>query len=416
MNILGLIVEYNPFHNGHLYHLQQSIKKTTPDLIIAIMSGDFLQRGEPALVNKWSRTNMALRAGVDLVVELPYLYAVQKADIFAEGAVSRLVELGVTDICFGSEEGDISSFFDTFSWMNNRQSLIDEQLKNEMSKGKSYPKAFSDAVATLQPPDTVLDLSKPNNILGYQYVKSSFNQRTSIRMHTIKRSGSEYNDRHLSHASIASATALRHMLIKDKRPIDFLKPYVPSYALEQLSTYFSIFNKFHTWDDYFPFIQHSLISQDNCSLNQIYECEEGLENRLRKAIITSVGFDDFISKIKAKRYTRTRLQRLLVHLYLKTNKWFVKKHLGEQHPAYIRVLGMSDKGQHHLSKLKKQTTLSILTTASKSQHPVFQKDILASRLHGLPNHRTGMSFMEEYQTVPLRYHINSDTFITDRRP
>ncbi|MCR6095928.1 nucleotidyltransferase [Salipaludibacillus agaradhaerens] len=410
MKILGLIVEYNPFHNGHLYHLHQSVKKTTPDLIIAIMSGDFLQRGEPALVNKWSRTKMALRAGVDLVVELPYLYAVQKADIFAEGAVSRLAQLGVTDICFGSEEGDISPFFNTLNWMNKHQSLIDERLKTELSKGKSYPKAFSDAVIGLQPPDTVLDLSKPNNILGYHYVKSSFNQQTSIRMHTIKRSGSEYNDRDLSHASIASATALRHMLITDKRPLDFLKPYVPSYSLEQLSAYFSLYNKFHTWDDYFPFIKHALISQDNDTLNQIYECEEGLENRLKKAIITSAGFDDFISNIKAKRYTRTRLQRLLVHLYLKTNKLFVKKHLDEQQPPYIRVLGMSDKGQDHLSKLKKLTTSPIITTASKSQHPVFQKDILASRLHGIPNHQTGMSFMDEYQTGPLRYRVNSGAF------
>ncbi|UTR15204.1 nucleotidyltransferase [Salipaludibacillus sp. LMS25] len=407
MAILGLIVEYNPFHNGHLYHLQQSVKKTSPELVIAIMSGDFLQRGEPALVNKWSRTKMALQAGIDLVVELPYLHAVQKADIFAEGAVSRLAELGVTDICFGSEEGRISPFFDTINWMNKHQPLIDERLKSELSKGKSYPKAFSDAVMSLEKPDTVLNLSKPNNILGYHYVKSSLNQQTAIRMHTIKRSGSQYHDSHLSHTSIASATALRSMLITDKRPIDSLKPYVPSYTLEELSTYFSNFNKLHTWEDYFPFIQHSLISQDNCTLKYIYECEEGLENRLNRAIITSVQFDDFLSTIKAKRYTRTRLQRLLVHLYLNTTKSFVKKHLVVQRPPYIRVLGMSEKGQHHLAKLKKLTTMPIFTTASKSQHPVFEKDILASRLHGLPNHVAGMSFMEEYQTGPIRYNSGS---------
>jgi len=221
LKVLGLIVEYNPFHHGHLYHLQQSVKKSGADVVIAVMSGSFLQRGEPALVDKWSRTRMALQGGIDVVVELPYTFATQKAEIFADGAISLLESLSVTDLCFGSENGEIEPFIESVKWVKDHQELINERIKKELAKGKSFPRSFSDAYRSIQKTEHLLDLSQPNNILGFHYIQSAMKLNSSMRVHTITRIGSHYHDQQMPEKNIASATAIRKALFS-KKPLNVL--------------------------------------------------------------------------------------------------------------------------------------------------------------------------------------------------
>ncbi|WP_416151833.1 nucleotidyltransferase [Salipaludibacillus sp. HK11] len=411
MKVLGLIVEYNPFHHGHLYHLQQSVKKSQADVVIAVMSGSFLQRGEPALVDKWSRTRMALQGGVDLVVELPYIYSTQKAEIFAEGAIALLDSLSVTDICFGSEEGQIEPFIETVHWLNKNQKLININLKKELAKGKSYPRAFSDVYRSLRATNDVLDLTQPNNILGFHYVQSVMERNSSIHVHTIKRTGAHFHDQEMTGKKIASATAIRkHLNTKEGQKSD-IQSYVPEFTHAELSHYYSTKGSFHSWEDYFFYLQHKIISESSEEMKQLYECEEGLEYRIKREIIQASSFEEFIQKLKTKRYTRTRLQRLLVHLYLNTTKSFMNNALKEITPPYIRVLGMSQKGQKHLSTIKDDRSVPIITRASESDHPVLEKDIVASRLHSIIHHASGSSFMDEYRAIPIQYDKNTKEFL-----
>ncbi|WP_280769097.1 nucleotidyltransferase [Salipaludibacillus daqingensis] len=410
MKVLGLIVEYNPFHHGHLYHLQQSVKKTGADVVVAVMSGSFLQRGEPALVNKWSRTKMALQGGVDVVVELPYIHATQKAEIFADGAVALLQALSVTDLCFGSENGEIEPFKKSVQWLSDHQELVNERIKIELEKGKSYPRAFSDAYLSINETDELLDLSQPNNILGFHYVQSVIKRHSSMRLHTITRTGSHYHDQQMTDNHIASATAIRNNLLTGTTPLSTIQPFVPEYTFKELENYLATKGSFHNWEDYFIFLRYKLISESAENLKLIYECEEGLEHRLKREIIKANSFEDFIQKLKTKRYTRTRLQRLLVHLYLNTSKEFMEDSLRPQNPPYIRILGMSQNGRKYLSQTKKERSTPLFSKASESNDPIFQKDVVASRLHGVihPN----SSFMDEFQEIPIMYNEDLKQFLS----
>jgi predicted nucleotidyltransferase len=177
MKAVGVIVEYNPFHNGHAYHLQAAKETAHADLAVAVMSGNFLQRGEPALVSKWYRTKMALLSGVDIVLELPYQFATQKAETFANGAVSVLDAIGCHSLCFGSESGDISTFQQTVDYMDLHKDCLDEKIKMNIKTGVSFPKALSLSFQSMSSTENLLSLDKPNNILGFHYVKALKRQK-----------------------------------------------------------------------------------------------------------------------------------------------------------------------------------------------------------------------------------------------
>jgi len=187
MNSVGIVAEYNPFHNGHQFQVQSAKKLSQSDIAIAVMSGNFLQRGEPAIVNKWARTKMALQAGVDIVIELPYAYAVQNAEIFAYGAVLLLNSIGCRNICFGSESGDIHQFDETVQFINQNKAKYEENIRKYIKKGISYPSALSAAFKELEPGSTTIDLTQPNNILGFHYMAAGKKINSRISFHTVQR-------------------------------------------------------------------------------------------------------------------------------------------------------------------------------------------------------------------------------------
>ncbi|SDN24563.1 nucleotidyltransferase [Alkalicoccus daliensis] len=376
MRVLGLIVEYNPFHNGHKLHLDESIKKCGADITIAVMSGSFLQRGEPALVDKWTRTQMALAQGVDLVIELPYQYAVQKAEIFAQGAVASLHEMGATHICFGSEAGEIQPFYTTMDWMRMHKSKLDIKIKEHSASGKSYPRSFSEAFSELNNEPGAVDLSKPNNILGYHYTIEA--EKHGIHSATIQRTGAGHNEYFPNYtAKIASATSLRNLI--GDTGVSSIKNFVPEKTFQLLVDYQKNNRMFHTWENYYPFLQYKLLTMTPDTLKTIYECDEGLENRLLRFKYMPT-FSSFIDAVKTKRYTRTRLQRLCVHILTNSEKKTIRE-LAWKDPDFIRVLGINNSGRTHLNKIKKKLSVPLITKVKDSAGTSYIYSSSAADIH-----------------------------------
>ncbi len=379
MKAVGLIVEYNPFHNGHLYHLTQSKLQTEADVTIAVMSGSFLQRGEPAIVNKWARTEMALRGGVDLVIELPYIYSTQHAQHFAEGAVTILEALQCDYFCFGSENGSISMFVDKWREMTENEALLNEQIRTYSKQGHSYPKAVSLALKALNlSKENDIDLTKPNNILGYQYVRAAMVNQFHIKPALITRMGANYHDTQLPAGQIASATSIRQALSQENKDI---KPFMPVSTYNILQDYYRTYRTLHQWEQYYPLLQYQLLSSSPEELEQIYEVEEGIQHRLKEAALLSSSFEQFIMKVKTKRYTLTRLQRMCVHILTNSKKEKIKSLIN--YPSYIRILGFNEKGRHYLNKNKKSFGLPLISKVSSAEHPALALDIQAATIHAL---------------------------------
>ncbi|MBU8907129.1 nucleotidyltransferase [Desertibacillus haloalkaliphilus] len=411
MKSAGVIVEYNPFHNGHYYHLQQTKKVTGADIIIAVMSGYFLQRGEPALVSKWQRTKMALQGGADLVIELPYVYSTQKAEQFASGAVSILGALGTDAICFGSESGDIRQFHQLVSFMDEHKQSYEYYVQYYIKEGNSYPKAAALAFQAITQSDELLDLSQPNNILGYHYIKAIRDQRLSIKAHTIARHTAGYHDKEVTDEKIASATSIRNQL-HDQGKIATIEGVIPPFTKEHLVDYKNTYGNFHAWEDYFQFLKYRLLTMTSQQIHLIYEAEEGLENRVKQMISTSDSFSSFMKAIKTKRYTWNRLQRLCLHILTNTTKEDMQQAVSFPQAPYLRLLGMSDVGQTYLRSIKKQLDTPIVSTVSQHHHPMLTIDQKAASIYSLALSQKQQQYLhkQEYATPPIRYNKNTGAF------
>ncbi|HDX9589432.1 TPA: nucleotidyltransferase [Bacillus pseudomycoides] len=378
MKASGIVVEYNPFHNGHAYHMQQTKKLTNADIIIAVMSGPFLQRGEPALVSKWARTQMALANGVDIVVELPYAFATQKAETFANGAISILDALRVSEVCFGSESGNIEHFYNTVTLRQTEQNTFHSLIQQYSKTGMSYAKATSEAFSSLQKNITTIDISEPNNILGMHYIEAIIKQKSLMKASTITRFASHYHDETFQDERIASATSIRKQLFNNQENFSTIIPFVPKITKLFLEQYKHSYHLLHNWEHYFHFLKYKLLTMSPSQLQNIYEVEEGLEHRILSSIQEATSFTKFMEVLKTKRYTWTRLQRICTHILTNTTKEEMYKAHVEQHAQYIRLLGMSQKGQAYISAIKKQITLPLLSHAKTFQHPLLDIDRKAS--------------------------------------
>lgn len=401
MKAVGIVVEYNPFHNGHLYHVQQTRKKTKADCLIAVMSSSFTQRGEPAIAPKWERARMALAGGVDLVVELPYPFAVQTAERFAHGAVSILDALFCEQLCFGSEHGDVEAFIQTARLLIDEKERHNEKIKHYMHQGMSYAKAY--ALALYDIGHDALDISQPNNILGLHYVKAIIEQQSDIKPETIQRIVAHYHDASLpANDDIASATSIRRFLQSGHEDV---ARYVPHPTFETLQTYRHTYTTWHDWDKYFPVLKYRLLTMEVDDIRQIAEVEEGIEHRLKKAIVHATSFHDFLSAVKTKRYTWTRLQRICTHVLTNVTKKEMAKAHEKKRATYIRPLAMNETGRAYLQTVKKKTTLPIVTNVKHIQHdPVYHIEKKATQAYMciLPEPLWTEALRNEYATPPLR--------------
>ncbi|AOM12571.1 MULTISPECIES: nucleotidyltransferase [Bacillus] len=393
--------------------MQETKKLTQSDIIIAVMSGPFLQRGEPALISKWYRTKMALANGVDLVVELPYVFATQKAETFANGAISILNALRVSEICFGSEDGQIENFYNTISVQKNEEETFNCLVKQFMDAGNSYAKATSDAFSHILTSEKNIDMSQPNNILGFQYMKAILSQNSSIQAQTIKRFASHYHDETFNDQHIASATSIRKQLFSEEGSFTTIEPFLPQATTSLLANYKQNYGILHNWEQYFSFFKYKLMTMSSGDLRHIYEIEEGLEHRILSKIQNSSSFYSFMEALKTKRYTWTRLQRACTHILTNTTKEEIRSANIEQHAPYIRLLGMSQKGQTYLSKNKKKIELPILTHTKTFDHAALDIEKKANSVYFSIMHeplRTQL-LKQDITHHPIRYDETTTKFL-----
>ncbi len=379
MRVVGLVTEYNPFHNGHLYHLQKAKELTGADYSIAVMSGHFLQRGEPALLNKWTRAEMAVSCGVDLVFELPYAFSCRSAGVFAHGAVSLLAATNlVTHLCFGSELGETEPLINLAQLFLKEppeyQQLINEYLKTGLTLPSAQTKALVDYIKLN--PSTGLNpevLNNPNNILGIEYIRSLLSLQSNIIPIALQRIHSGYHDTGFSN-NFASATSIREQL---RNALDYsaLERVMPKAAYELLVNEVTRrANPAHP-QDFFSLIKYKLITSSAEELGEILDLSEGLENRLKSLMKKASGYIDLVESIKTKRYTWTRIQRVLNYIMMQYTKSTAQE-FDLAGPQYLRLLACSEQGRRLLSHMRKRVTLPVITRvapAYKKGSPVLQK-------------------------------------------
>lgn len=367
MNVLGIIAEYNPFHNGHLYHIKESKKLTGADYVVCVMSGNFIQRGEPALIDKWARAEMAVKGGVDLVIELPSVYACSSAEHFAFGSINILDRLGIIDyICFGSESGNISELDKTAEILCEESNEFKKTIKKHLDKGISFPSARQIALQNVSGLCSK-NISTSNNILGVEYLKALKKLNSGIKPFTIKRIANQYNCETLT-GEISSATSIRKALFRFllDNNTDCLEEFsktMPYFSFEIL------LNKINSYlidlKSYELIVLSFIRTKTIAELKQINEVGEGLENRIKKAAERSTSYNKLIEYLKTKRYTETRLKRIIVNILAGLTKEDFICFNSNGGPQYARVLAFNDKGRILLSAAKEHSSIPIIIKPSE---------------------------------------------------
>ena len=343
-NVIGLIVEYNPFHNGHLHHIQEIDRLFEDNIKIAVMSGDYVQRGEPSLINKFEKTKIALSQGVDIVIELPAFYSTQSAEIFAKGSINLLNKLSCNHIVFGSESNDLDKLKRIAAISLTKE--FEHSLKKFLAEGFSYPTAFSKALF-----DEKLG---SNDILALEYLKAIKAINPKIEAYCIKREKTGYYDDEKD--NFASATHIRKILLdynkKKEDKLNKIKNLVPEFSYKILEENFGVFS---CLSDFYDLIKYNII-KNHSNLKNIQDLEVGLENRLYKYSLENLKFEDFFNKVLTKRITISRLQRILLHSLFNLTETITER--VKNKVSFVKILGFSTKGQEYLNYLKKSDNYS----------------------------------------------------------
>lgn len=383
---VGIIAEYNPLHNGHVHHFTEAKRISGADRSVVIMSGPFTQRGEPAAVSKRARTEMALHMGADLVIELPVAYAVQPAEWFAFGAVSLLEATGVVDsLCFGSEAGTLGVLLPLAGFLAEESSALKEEIRARLSEGAGFPAAYSAAAAAAwkasflgeeKPEDAESILRQPNNSLGLHYLIALRRLGSVIKPLTVPRTGAGFHDPLEGGSAIASATAIRRLLQEGGSPAD----YMPEYALSILERERDAGRGPVRLEDFAGPLRHVLYTRSAAELHTVQDMNEGLENRLLRSMrqLDKFTVGGLLQELKSRRYTLTRLQRLLLHTLLNHSKAELSPSVLSRGPGYIRVLGFRESGRELLKQMKQTAALPVITSPARCTHPMLERDLQAA--------------------------------------
>jgi predicted nucleotidyltransferase len=412
MRAVGLVTEYNPFHNGHLHHLRQSLRMTGADASVVVMSGHFLQRGEPALVDKWVRTEMALAAGVDLVFELPFAFACNIAPHFAMGAVQSLDALGVLDsLCFGSEAGDLAQLDKVASVLVERQDELARLTAARLRDGVSYPVARSSVVAGFLPKTPPDILASPNNILGIEYLKALRSSGSRLVPYTIKRLGAGYHDTDVT-SQVASATGIRQMIAAGKG-VDF---WLPKSCRKTLNEALQAGRHLDA-ERLFIALQSHLLHESEV-LRDVYLVDDGIDRRISLAALQAGSFADLVAEVKSRQWTQTRIQRILMYLLLQVKATEMQAFL-QVGPLYLRLLGSSERGRKILARARRRKSLPIIADPARATNTLrkfyrhrstFQQlaeemlrlDVRATRIYALLQQQPSGDYLNQDYYQPVR--------------
>ena len=375
MKIIGVIAEYNPFHLGHLYQIKKIKEMFKDSIIVAIISTNFTQRGDISILNKWDKTKICLENNIDIVLELPTLYATQSSDIFASSALSILNHFKIDTLVFGSESNDIDTLYKLANIQLNNQEY-DSLVASYLSEGINYPTAMSKALKQI----TNIDISKPNDLLGLSYIKEIIKNKYSIKPISIQRSNDYHGEK--IESNIISANLIRKLLL-DKKAIS---PYVPNITTKYLYHNLSINNSF-------SLLKYKIINNID-SLDKYLTVDEGIENRIIKYINKSNSWEELVMHIKTKRYTYNKINRMLLHILLDIKKTDNTKEI------YLRVLGFNQKGRNYLNKIKKEVTLPIHMGYRKNISNAFDIEFKSSYIYSLIINNPKL-IEREYQNKPI---------------
>ena len=357
MRKIGIICEYNPFHNGHIYHLNK-IKELYPDsMIIMVMSGNFTQRGIPSIIDKFDKTEIALKYGIDLVIELPFAFSTQGADIFAKGSIELLTKLNIDTLVFGSESNDISNLLELADISLSKE--YNDEVKKYLNSDINYPTALNLAFEKFNKKG----INNPNDLLALSYIKELKINKSNVEIVSIPRTNS-YNSLELS--DISSATAIREAIINNK-DISFT---VPKETMDKLN------KDIYLQEDYFNLLKYKVLSTDDLNIYQTVTND--LEVRIKKYIKEVNSWKELVDKIKTKHYTYNRINRMLIHILCGFTKELANSFKDIE---YIRVLGFSKEGKNYLNKIKKEVNVPIITTFSKGNSKMLEYEQLTSNIY-----------------------------------
>ena len=395
MKAVGLVTEYNPFHNGHLYHLNKAMELTVADISVAVMSGDFVQRGEPAVLDKYTRTSMALNSGVNLVVELPVNYAVSSAESFAAGALKVLDYIKADSIAFGSESGDIERLSKLAHILCDNEDTLYKEISKYTANGISYAAARQKVVEKLTDKDTAAMLTSSNNILAVEYLKAIIKNNYAIKPYTVQRQGDSYNDTDIR-SEYASATALRENLKADN-----ISKYIPVKAGLILSSNTNYIYPDDITEALFTRLLDILFASNydkNVFIENVMQypdVSKEIAGRLYKSAMDMItrtvpqrseskdnwafSFGSLCEHIKTKEVPLSRIKRALVRIILGLDK----KHMGKYaNEPYIRVLGFDKKGQEYLSYIRKTVEVPLITKTADYKEMLLD-DIHAANIYNM---------------------------------
>lgn len=426
MKIVGLITEYNPFHNGHLYHIEKAKEITKADAVIVVMSGNYVQRGAPAIMPKHLRAEVALEAGVDIVLELPVCYATGSAEYFAAGAISLFEQLGCVDsICFGSECGDYELLETIAHITADEPEEYKFSLQEALRKGISFPRARQMALKNYLK-DGSLDvvLEQPNNILGIEYIKALYKSHSSIKSHTIKRMVSGYHDEHLT-GTYSSASAIRKLLDYASHSVHLegdgmfdepvlsevltrLEDQVPPSCIRMLEEMHLSRYPIYA-NDFSLLLKYKLLTESRDSLVKYKDITDDLANRIMNHANDFITFDQFCDLLKTRDMTYTRISRSLFHILLNITNEDMIRYQEKGYCQYAHILGFRKDAGKLLSHLKKNSQVPLITKLTQIENlndtglAMLEKDIFASNLYeSIITNKFKMPFVNEYQQQIVR--------------
>lgn len=419
MKIVGLITEYNPFHNGHLYHIKKSKELTGADYCIALMSGSYVQRGAPAIYDKYVRTSMALSSGADLVLEMPVAFSTASAREFATYGVALFTALGAVDsVCFGSECGDIAPLSRIAGLLADEPEEFSRTLKQCLKQGMTYPEARHQALLSSLSPDEQAVLASPNNILGIEYIRAGMALGSPLRFHTIRREGQAYHDTAVLSGignpdrCLASASAIRRIVASGQNPpgpsaspdlpgsletvtADALSSMVPACVHRMITREQPVFS-----DDYSSILNYRILKGD---WTGIADLTPELDARIRKSALSPVSFEERIQELKTRQLTYTRVSRALLHLILNLHESEVGLYKENGYAPYARVLGFRKDSRPLLSTLKRSSFVPLITKLADAGKlldgtalSMLGQEIEAAHIYQMIRASKGGTFRNEY--------------------
>ncbi len=407
MQVNAIIAEYNPFHKGHSFQLRHSRAETGADYTVIVLGGNFMQRGIPAISDKYSRARMALLGGADLVLELPVLYAAGSAEYFAIGAVSLLDRLGVVDtLSFGSECGDVSLLAPIAEALCHESPLYQTVLQRTLKEGLPYPLARAKALSEsgrLSPDQSAL-LHSPNNILGIEYIKALLYRGSSIEPRTVARQGAAYSDTRLHPAKLSSATAIRGAIFRDAS-LSLMEDHLPADSRRILRRLWAGHSPVHPNDLSLPLICRLWELEDQ-DLSVFWDVSPMLSDRIKKEQASFVNYEDFCQRLKTRDQTYSRISRGLLHILLNIRQEHIKKAASLDYAPYARILGFRKSAAPLLHEIKERADLTIISKVSRGldllpeqARFMLRQDLFASKLYNsLLAVKSGIPVPHEYAT------------------